>query len=155
MITQARDAIRTAILATYSPAEPPTIHIRQLPAGFARPAFYLHPLPMSGREAGSGLRDFPMSWQLVYFPAEDAFSNPAADDAYAAMERLEDTFGAVKSLTGPSGEVFHLTNYSADYRDDVVYAGIGLQTMRKRADPADTSTLMGVLEMALTAEKEQ
>lgn len=152
MITEARDAIRAALRDGYPPGALPTIHIRTVPAAFTRPAYYLRPLPVRGVEIASELRNYPMTWQLVYFPLEDEASNPNMDDVYAAMERLESIFGTVRSLTGPSGEVFHMDAFSSDYRDDVVYCSIDLQTMRRRI-PAP-ATLMGTAAVSIETKKE-
>lgn len=78
------DALRTVFLLS----EVPKIYLTEVPADFQRSSFFLDLLPWRGENIASGLRLYPITWQLVYFPPLDEAGNEDVDNLHAVAVKL-------------------------------------------------------------------
>lgn len=132
------DALRTVFLLS----EVPVIYTVDVPDDFHRPSFFLDLLPWRGRDLTSHMREYPISWQLVYFPLLDDAGSEDVENLRDVAMRLDELFGQVHSLELPDGSFATITDFSWDERDGDGYATIALSVVLLRVDdelaPAQT-----------------
>ena len=153
MLLITKDALKDALRAIFPIAEVPQLHEGGVPVGFTRPALYIHMIPWSPQHITTDIHSFRARWQVVYFPREDAVGNAIPADLYQAAARLELSLGREHSLPAEGGRVLHLTDFSLDVRDDVVYASLALTGYLRREEPA--AALLGKAELSINTEEDK
>jgi hypothetical protein len=114
-----------------------------VPADFQRPSFFLDLLPWHGEDLTECMRQYPISWQVVYFPPLDDDGNEDVENLRAVAEKLEELFGQVHTLPLPDGSLAHITDFSWDERDGDGYGTVSLSVIMRRVDtePVPAQTL--------------
>ncbi len=139
MLEAAQRSIITALRTKFSLAQVPTIYLTEVPADFDRPSFYLERiLPFRGEDIATHMRQYPLSWQIVYFPPLDASGNEDAANLLSVTMPLEELFGQQKTmiLTGmQNGDaVAQIDSFSWDVRDGVGYGSLQISVFLMRED---------------------
>ena len=157
MLEAARRAIITGLRTKFSLAQVPTIYLVEVPADFQRPSFYLERLPFRGEDIATHIRRYPLSWQIVYFPALDDAGNEDAADLQSVAMPLEELFGQTKTLTLtglPGGDAMaQIDGFSWEERDGVGYGSLQFSVFLMRED-AD-ATLLQSLELSVASTNER
>ena len=153
MINQTLQGIVDALRTEFPLAEVPKIYTVEVPADFERPSFFLDLLPWRGADLTTHMREYPISWQLVYFPPLDEAGNEDVENLRAVAMRLDMLFSQQKALALPNGAIAHINDFSWDERDGDGYATIALSVVLLRLDeePAPLQNLE--LSMAPTERK--
>ena len=147
MLNKTQQGIIDALRTVFSLVEVPIIYTVEVPDDFARPSFFLDLLPWRGRDLTTHMREYPISWQLVYFHPQDDAGTEDVENLRAVGMRLDELFGQVRSLELPDGTFATITDFSWDERDGEGYATIALSVILLRVD--EDPALAQTLELAI------
>jgi hypothetical protein len=151
MLNLTQQGIVDALRTEFPVSEVPTIYLTEVPADFQRPSFFLDLLPWRGENIASGLRLYPISWQLVYFPPLDEAGNEDVDNLRAVAVKLDELFGQAYTLPLPDGSVATITDFSWEERDGDGYGTIALSVVYCRVD--DEPAFMQTVELVFAPNK--
>ena len=151
MLMVTREALKTALREAFPIATVPKLHEGSIPVNFTRPALFIQMMPWGPRPVTSDLHEFNVRWQIVYFPTEDAVGNANQADLFQAVDKLATRFGRAKGLTAPDGTPLLLSDFSAEERDDVVYASLALCGYQRYE--AASAALLGEAKIDMNLEE--
>lgn len=152
MLIASKDALRKALREAFPISDVPHLHEGAMPVGFLRPALYIEMMPWGPKQIATSLWDYTVRWQIVYFPREDAAGSAIPSDLFQAAAKFEAALGRVQVIKAPTGEPFHVEDFSLTERDDVAYATLALRGGLMREDPA--ATTLGSTELTMNLEEE-
>lgn len=135
-IRDALDAVRAAVRAEFPASEIQHFHVSQMPQDFTRPALYVQMIPGRTDRMTANLLGFPSSWQVVYFPEEDADGLVDNLALIGVADRMTDALGRVTTLMGPGGTVYNVDGFSCDVREGLGYFTVDLWTSERLEEPA-------------------
>ena len=143
MLDQTQQGIIAALRTVFSLSEVPVIYTVVVPEDFQRPSFFLDLLPWRGTNLTECMRQYPISWQVVYFPPLDDAGNEDTENLRAVAMRLDELFGQAHTLPLPGGSMATITDFSWEERDGDGYATVALSVILRRVDeePAPAQTL--------------
>lgn len=143
MINQTQQAIVDALRTEFPASEVPLIYTVGVPTDFQRPSFFLDLLPWHGIDLTACMREYPISWQVVYFPPQDDAGNEDVENLRAVAVRMDQVFGQAHTLPLPDGSLATITDFSWDERDGAGYATVALSMvlLRVEEEPALLQTL--------------
>ena len=143
MLNKTQQGIIDALRTEFPLSEVPVIYTVDVPTNFQRPSFFLDLMPWRGKDITTHMREYPISWQLVYFPTLDDAGSEDVENLRDAAMRLDALFGQNHSLLLPDGSLATITDFSWDERDGAGYATIELSVILRRVEdePAPAQTL--------------
>jgi hypothetical protein len=92
------------------------------------------------------MREYPISWQVVYFPPLDDAGNEDVENLRWVAMRMDEIFGQTHALPLPDGSIAHITDFSWDERYDGGYATVALSVVLLRVE--DDPALLQYLELS-------
>jgi hypothetical protein len=143
MLNKTQQGIMDALRTEFPVSEVPNIYLTGVPADFQRPSFFLDLLPWRAVDLTTHMREYPISWQVVYFPPKDESGNEDVMNLRTAGIRLDKLFGQTKTLALPEGIKARITDFSWDERDGAGYATIILSVvlLKVEEEPAFLANL--------------
>ena len=147
MLNKTQQGIIDALRTVFPLSEVPVIYTVDVPADFQRPSFFLDLMPWRGKDITTHMREYPISWQLVYFPPLDDAGSEDVENLRDVAVRLDELFGQVHTLPLPDGSLATITDFSWDERDGDGYATIALSVILRRVEdgPAPAQNLEVVM----------
>lgn len=138
MINQTCNGIINALRKAFPLSKVPVIYTEKVPYGFQRPSFLLELLPWCSMDLTACIREYPISWQVVYFPPRDDAGNEDVENLHDVAIRMDEVFGQAVALPLPDGSLAHITDFSWEELNGVGYATIALSVvfLRMIDDPA-------------------
>lgn len=134
MINRTQQGVIDVLRTEFPLSEVSVIYTVDVPADFQRPSFFLDLLPWHGRDLTTHMREYPISWQVVYFPPQDDAGNEDVENLRAVAMRLDELFGQTHTLPLLDGSLAHITDFSWDERDGAGYATVALSVIMRRVD---------------------
>lgn len=154
MLTASRDAIRQALRDIFPASEVRYIHLSGMPAGFERPALYLHMIPLQPSRLSADMHGYALRWQIVFFPTLDAVGNAVYSSLHDAAQRLVAGLERADTLTAPSGEVFDVTDFTLTNEEDTINCTIALRAAVVRDTQAPVNMGAAEVHIAVSDGKE-
>ena len=147
MLNKTQQGIIDALRTVFPLLEVPVIYTVDVPADFQRPSFFLDLMPWHGRDITTHMREYPISWQVVYFPPLDDAGSEDVENLRDVAVRLDQLFGQVHTLPLPDGSMASITDFAWDERDGTGYATVALSVFLLRVD--EDPVLLQDLELSL------
>ena len=148
MLNKTQQGITNALRIEFPVSEVPNLYLAGVPADFQRPSFFLDLLPWRGVDLTTHMREYQISWQVVYFPPKDEAGIEDVVNLRTAAMRIDKLFGQAKTLPLPEGAIARITDFSWDERDGAGYATVSLSMVLLRMDEEPVSLQNLELNMA-------
>ena len=134
MLNKTQQGVIDALRTVFPLSEVPVIYTVDMPADFQRPSFFLDLLPWHCRDITTHMREYPISWQVVYFPPLDDAGTEDVETLRDVAVRLDELFGQAHTLPLPDGSMASITDFAWDERDGTGYATVALSVILLRVD---------------------
>lgn len=132
MLRDSFDAICELISTEFPDID--TIYTNPTPQTFGRPSFLVTFATGYNDDLSHAMYLTSVTWQIVYFAPLEKGRWPDPYEQLAANDTLQKALMEAKTLTGPSGTVYHITEVEGGPRDSEVYLTVRLETSKRRPE---------------------
>ncbi len=108
------------------------IYFNNLPAGFARPSFFVELLRGTSEDLNRDKYHNKIIWQIVYYAPLDQDGNVNVLEQLSITEQLQQKLMEAMMLTAPDGTQYQILSLEVESRDKQLYCTIGLGALSTR-----------------------